>query len=84
MQMVSDTLHNYLINIKLFLCFLNRDFAELFEVLHKVESSLTGTCTGGLVSLNNLSLCICLEVGDFSSDFFNELFHFFVFLRFIK
>ena len=62
---------------KLFLCLSNRNCAELLEVLHEGESGLAGTCTGGLVSLNELSFSVYLEISDFSIDFFNKLFHFF-------
>ena len=65
-------------NRKLFLCLSNGHCTEFLEVLHESESSLTCTCTGGLVALNELSFCVHLEISDFSIDFFNKLFHFFL------
>ena len=79
MQSVLGTLHYFLQKMQLFLCFLNRNLAELLKVLHESESGLACACAGSLVSLNELSLGVYLEIGDFSIDFFNKLFHFFVF-----
>ncbi len=61
---------------KLFLCLSNGACTELFEILHESKSGLACTCTGGFVSLNELSLSVHLEISDFSIDFFNKLFHF--------
>ncbi len=49
--------------------------AEFLQVLHQIKGSLAGAGTGGLVTLNNLSLSVQLESGDFSIDFFDKLFH---------
>ena len=63
---------------KLFLCFSNGHCAEFLEVLHESKSGLAGTCASGLVALNDLSFSVHLEISDFSIDFFNKLFHFFL------
>ncbi len=51
------------------------NFTEFLEVLHKFKGSLTGTCAGGLVTFDYLSLSVLCELGEFGIDFFNKLFH---------
>ena len=63
---------------KLFFSFLYRNLSEFLEILHKLKSGLAGTCTCSFVSLYELSLCVLLESGDLSVDFFNKSFHFFI------
>jgi len=64
--------------MQLFLSSFYRCLAELLEVFHEFESSLASASASGLVSLNELSFGIYLEVGDFSIDLFNKLFHVFL------
>ena len=59
---------------KLLGCF-HGDFAELLEVLHKLESGLAGAGTGSFVSLNNLSLSVELEEIHVLLDFLYKIFH---------
>lgn len=59
---------------------LDGDFAELLEVLHEVESGLTGAGASGFVTLNYLSLSVLRKLGELGVDFFNKCFHFFGYL----
>lgn len=63
---------------KLFLSLSNGNFAELLEVFHKIKGSLAGASAGSFVSFVYLCFCICLELCEFSVDFFNKCFHDFV------
>ena len=56
---------------------LDGNFAELFEILHQVQGSFTGTATGSFVSFNDLSLSVGRKFFDLSFDLFNKFFHFF-------
>ena len=51
------------------------NLAELLEIFHKFQSSLTGTGTGGFVTFDYLSVCILCKLGEFGIDFFNKRFH---------
>ena len=59
----------------LFLGNFDGNLTELLKVFHESKSGFAGAGTGSLVSLNNLSFGIDLEVGDFSFDLFYKLFH---------
>ena len=76
MQTVSGTLHFFVKTYKLFLCLSNGNLTEFLEIFHESKSSLACAGTGSLVSLNDLSFSIYLEISDFSIDLFNKLFHF--------
>lgn len=69
-------MHKFIEINQLFLCSFYRNLAELFEIFHEFKSGFAGACTGSLVSLYELSLCVYLEISDSCIDFFNKLFHF--------
>jgi len=52
------------------------NLTEFLEVLHELEGGLTGTGTGGFVTLNYLSFGVLSEICVSGIDFFNKLFHF--------
>ena len=56
--------------VALFGGFFNRDFAELLEVLHKGECGLAGACSGSLVALCKLILCIPGKQDHLCTDLF--------------
>lgn len=60
---------------------LDGDFAELLEVLHEVESGLTGAGASGFVTLNYLSVCINNEEFVLSFNFLNKSFHNLCFIK---
>ncbi len=60
---------------KLFLGYFDGNLTELLKVFHKSKSGFAGAGTGSLVSLDNLSLSVDLELSDFSLDLFYKLFH---------
>ena len=60
---------------KLFFCFAYGNLAEFLEIFHELESGFAGACAGGFVTLNYLSLSICLEELDVGVDFFYKCFH---------
>ena len=60
---------------KLFLRLSNRNFAELLEILHQIQSGLTGASTSSLVAFDDLSFSVSLEELDVLFDFLNKIFH---------
>ncbi len=54
---------------------LDRSFAELLEVFHKLKGGLAGACASGLVAFDDLSLGVCLERGNLGVDFLYKCFH---------
>lgn len=59
---------------RLFGC-VNGNFSEFFHHFAKVKSGFAGTCAGGFVSLNYLSISILFEYFEFFFDFFYKFFH---------
>ena len=53
----------------------HRNLTEFLEVLHEFQSGLTGTGTGGFVTLYYLSFGVLGEFCVSGIDFFNKLFH---------